>query len=831
MLKRIVLRFSGFSGSTRALWLGLCLLAGLNLSAQIISGGGSVPVITQQPQSQTVTVGATATFNVIVTGTPPFTYQWRRNGRIISGATADTYTTPATVLSDNGSTFSVSVSSGFFGVTSANATLTVNASVTPPTISSFTPASGPVGTSVIITGTNFTGATAVKFNATAAIYTVNSATQITATVPTGATTGLLSVTTPGGTASSSGSFTITTSVPVISYSPNTVAFSVGIAISPMNPTNTGGAAVSWSITPALPAGLSLSLSTGQISGTPTVASTATAYTVTASNAAGSGTAVVNITINAGPPIPSIGYSPNNASLNVGTPMVPMTPNNIGGAATSWSISPALSAGLSISTSTGVISGTPTVAKSITGYTVTASNASGNGTATVTITVTGPSQAPVISYSPSAATFTVGTAITPMTPANTGGAATSWSISPALSAGLSFAASTGVISGTPTVAQAATAYIVTAANAYGSGTAVVNITINAGPPIPSIGYSPNNASLNVGTPMVPMTPNNIGGAATSWSISPALSAGLSISTSTGVISGTPTAAKAITGYTVTASNASGNGIATVTITVTGPSQAPVISYSPSAATFTVGTAITPMTPANTGGAATSWSISPALSAGLSFGASTGVISGTPTVAQAATAYIVTAANAYGSGTAGVNITVNAGSPAPTITGFTPTSGPAGTSVAITGTNFTGATTVGFTGVAATFTVNSATQITATVPSGATSGTISVTTPGGTATSAGVFTVTPTTITITLSPTAVSMLVGGPQALAATVSGTPNTAVTWTASGGAITGTGLNVTWTAPQVAGTYTVTVISQADISKTATVTIRVNPAVCTPVN
>src|SRR5207245_2696895 len=83
------------------------------------------------------------------------------------------------------------------------------AAVTPaPTITSFTPTSGPVGTPVTITGTNFTGASAVRFNGTSANFTATSSTSISATVPSGATTGPLSVTTPGGTATSASSFTV-----------------------------------------------------------------------------------------------------------------------------------------------------------------------------------------------------------------------------------------------------------------------------------------------------------------------------------------------------------------------------------------------------------------------------------------------------------------------------------------------------------------------------------------------------------------------------------------------------------------------------------------------
>jgi hypothetical protein len=88
-------------------------------------------------------------------------------------------------------------------------TFTVGGSCASPTITSFTPTFGPVGTSVTITGTNLTGATSVKFNGTTATITSNTATQIVTTVPAGATSGKITVTTPGGTATSATNFTVT----------------------------------------------------------------------------------------------------------------------------------------------------------------------------------------------------------------------------------------------------------------------------------------------------------------------------------------------------------------------------------------------------------------------------------------------------------------------------------------------------------------------------------------------------------------------------------------------------------------------------------------------
>lgn len=98
-------------------------------------------------------------------------------------------------------------------------------------------------------------------------------------------------------------------------------------------------------------------------------------------------------------------------------------------------------------------------------------------------------------------------------------------------------------------------------------------------------------------------------------------------------------------------------------------------------------------------------------------------------------------AGGTATSATAFTVSP-SPLPTLTGFNPLVGPAGTAVTLTGTGFTGATAVTFGGVAATFTAGSDTQMTATVPAGAPSGPVAVTTPGGLATSGASFTVTAT-----------------------------------------------------------------------------------------
>ena len=84
----------------------------------------------------------------------------------------------------------------------------------------------------------------------------------------------------------------------LAYTTGTAVYTVGTTIPANSPTSTGGAVTAYSVSPDLPAGLSLDDDTGIISGTPTAVTATASYTVTASNASGSTTATLTITVNA-----------------------------------------------------------------------------------------------------------------------------------------------------------------------------------------------------------------------------------------------------------------------------------------------------------------------------------------------------------------------------------------------------------------------------------------------------------------------------------------------------------------------------------------------------
>jgi hypothetical protein len=103
----------------------LAVLAALELLAVGCSSNSGPPRIIEQPVSQTVLVGESATFGVRAKGELPIGYQWRRNGVILTLATFPNYATGQVTAADNGSKFDVVISNSLGSVTSKTVTLTV----------------------------------------------------------------------------------------------------------------------------------------------------------------------------------------------------------------------------------------------------------------------------------------------------------------------------------------------------------------------------------------------------------------------------------------------------------------------------------------------------------------------------------------------------------------------------------------------------------------------------------------------------------------------------------------------------------------------------------
>jgi len=160
------------------------------------------PVILAQPTNQTVVVDGTATFTVAADGTPPLNFQWAFNGTNIVGATNSMLTLTNVQFSRAGS-YAVLVTNLFGSVLSSNAMLTVNLPPPVPVITGFSPISGAVGTSVTISGTNFSPVAAnniVYFGAVQAVVTAASPTNLVVPVPVSATYAPITETVNGLTA-------------------------------------------------------------------------------------------------------------------------------------------------------------------------------------------------------------------------------------------------------------------------------------------------------------------------------------------------------------------------------------------------------------------------------------------------------------------------------------------------------------------------------------------------------------------------------------------------------------------------------------------------------
>ncbi|MEC7280042.1 MAG: FG-GAP-like repeat-containing protein, partial [Candidatus Thermoplasmatota archaeon] len=407
--------------------------------------------------------------------------------------------------------------------------------------------------------------------------------------------------------------------------------------------------------PDLPAGLSMAAGTCTITGTPTELSTNTTYTIYA-NYSASGlqlTTTLYFTVNDVAPN-SLEYAPDNMTLEKGTAMTPNLPTVSGGTVTSWEIEPSLPNGLTWGSSDGKISGTPTGLQTTTEtYTVWANNSGGSASAQVNITIN--DAPPSVTYGTTEITATKNVAISPsIGPTTSGGAITSWDISPSPGSAFTFNSATGTIGGTPTVLLTRTQYTIWANNSGGSAVAYVNVTVNDVAPN-TIVYASHDLVLEKGTAMATATPAISGGSVTQWEIDPSVPSGLSFSSTTGAISGTPSILQtSAVKYTVWANNSGGTASTEVNITIN--DQAASIAY-PSTVEVSNDRAMTTVTPTNTGGAVTSWEIDPSLPSSLAFGSTNGSIWGTPTGLLANATYTVYANNSGGSSSATFTLGLN------------------------------------------------------------------------------------------------------------------------------------------------------------------------------
>ena len=361
-----------------------------------------------------------------------------------------------------------------------------------PTITSLSPASGPVGTSVTLTGTNLNGVLQVSFNGSlVSTFTSNTATQLVVAVPAGATSGPVTVTTPAGT-SNALTFTITCPVATLAYD------AVSYCQSAANPAPmvTGPMGGSFSST----AGLGLNSASGVINLAASIPGTY-AVTYTGGTATCPTTATAQVTVTAAPSA-AFGYGAPAYCPAPGALISPtLSSNAVAGTFT------AAPAGLILDVSSGAIA----LASSQPGtYVVTNAVPAAGGCAAVSATtqvvVNAPPVASVVASGPT--TFCQGGSVT--LTAN-GGSAYTWS--------------TGATSPSITVSTSGT-YSVAVTNAAGcSATATATVTVTPGA---SAAFSYATASYcTTGATAVPTVTGTTGGTFSAPT-------GLSLDPSTGTI---------------------------------------------------------------------------------------------------------------------------------------------------------------------------------------------------------------------------------------------------------------------------------------------------------
>ena len=594
-----------------------------------------LPIALSPTTLTTPTVGTAFSQTVTASGgLAPYTYSVG-SGTLPAGLTLSSAgVISGTPTSSSATTFSIVATDSYactgsrsYTVTPVCPTITVNPSTLP---------SGTVGTSYSQTLSASGGTAGYTFAVSSgtlpAGLTLNASTGLISGTPTTSNAGGVSLTFRATDANGcTGTRTLNLIIcPVITLTPATLPTpTVGTAYSQTLAGSGGAAAYTFSLASGtLPAWATLSPS-GVLSGTPTSITAAT-FTVRATDANGcSGTLSYTVT----PVCPTVTITPTAlAQGTVGT-AYSQTLSATGGTApySAWTVTAGtLPAGLTLNASTGVVSGTPTATASpATTITVRVNDANGcQGTRAITLQV-----CPVITLSPATLTNPViGVAYSQSISAAGGTSGYTYTIASGALPAWASMSTAGVITGTPTNGTSAT-FSVRATDANGcTGTASYTLAPNC----PTISITPTTtAQATVGS-VYSQTLTASGGTApySTWTVtSGTLPAGLTLNTSTGVISGTPTASNAA-GVSVSIRTTDANGCqGTQAITV---QVCPVITLAPfTPATPTVSTAYLQTFSATGGAASYTFTVASGTLPTWATLSSAGVLSGMPDSPNSAT----------------------------------------------------------------------------------------------------------------------------------------------------------------------------------------------------
>ncbi len=289
---------------------------------------------------------------------------------------------------------------------------------------------------------------------------------------------------------------VTKTVPTnLIYVPTSSTILYGAAGNSVTPTiDNGGESVVYSISDSTLTGISINSNTGVISWSNTVAVGIYSISVTALNSVGSTATTYILNVNSAITAPSsLLYSPASSTVVAGTAGNSATPSiNTGGSIITYSLTGTIPSGISINSSTGVISWSNAVAVGSYNLAIKATNNIGNTTGTYTLTVTQTTTvvAPTsFLYNPANSTTTLGTAGNSATPSINNGLGTiTYSLSGTIPSGISINSTSGIISWNTLVATGTYNLTVKATNSAGNITASYSLTVNAAPVVTGVCFS-------------------------------------------------------------------------------------------------------------------------------------------------------------------------------------------------------------------------------------------------------------------------------------------------------------------------------------------------------